>query len=276
MYIQEERKGAYYMGATLNGKKVVMTEGKNRYGFALVTIFMIWLFWPHNNSFIRLSYWSYNLFYNATKVLHIPFSTETMYHRNNAIYLARINKNNSEKSLNEIQRAVDLAAAKESTGELEYLYKERAILKLYYGDKDGALEDYEKAVGVINEPMDNMRLAILLTDNHKYKDAVMQCKRILWRGTVPPPFGYVCLAYVYEKSGSPDAALSVYDWAIDRGRQEAYLYIERANLKKRMGDDEAYIQDINNAKKIDPDIKIKDDSFTEKALNLKNIPIKVK
>lgn len=264
------------MGSTLDRKKMVQDAGNNRFGFILAFIFMVWLFWPNNNSFIRLSYWSYNTFYGITKLFNHPIATEAMYYRNCAIYLAKINPKNPEPALKLIQKAITISSNKKTTVELEKFYRERAIIKLYYGDKTGALEDYELA-NIIEEPIDNLRMAMLLTINDRYEEAIKNCKTILARGkSEQTTLGYVCYAYVYEKIGEPEKALSVYNWIIKRMPRESYLYVERANLEKRTGDINSYNKDINTVQKIDPKIDIEKASVTDSAIDFKTIPLSVK
>jgi len=264
------------MVSTLDRKKTVQETGKNRYGFILAFIFMVWLFWPHNNSFIRLSYWSYDLLYNVSKLFNIPITDEAMYNRNCAVYLAKIYPKNPEKSLKTMSKAIAVASKNKAEIELENFYKDLAIIKLYYGDKAGALESFEKVNETIEDPIDNIRAAILLAEEKRYEDAISYCKNILVTGKDKSSLGYVCMAYVYEKTGEPEAALNVYDWIIARSSREAYLYVERANLEKRMGDIEAYQKDINTVKKINPDVDIESIAVIDNALNFKKFPLSIK
>ena len=262
------------MGSMLDKKKVLQDQGKNKYGFIVAAIFLVWLFWPQNNSFIRLSYWSYNFFYNASKLFHIEMSTESMHYRNNAVYLAKIYPKNSELSLKAMQKAISLLPENASTVEIDKLYKERAIIKMFYGDKKGALEDYDE-VSML-EPIDNLRIAILLADTEQYNDAISYCKGIITKDNTIDVNRYVCTAYVYEKTGNDAAALRIYDWVIGTYPRNAALYIERANLKKRTGNEQGYIEDINAAKKISPDIVPEEASIIDNAVNFKGVPLSVK
>ena len=241
----------------------------NKYGFILIAIFFIWLFFPHNNSFIQLSYWANNCIYAVLKTFHLNKMPEYMHYRNNAIYLAKIYPKKPAPSFRELDKAIAAVPADMTKKELSKLYKDSAVIKLYYGDKQGALEYYLQVKN--RDASDNFRIAILLSDESRFSEAEKYCNDIIYRSQALS--GYVCLSYVYEKTGDVDSAFRIYDSLLDTHPNNVMAYMERAHLKQRIEDEEGYQEDIKKAKELSSYVSEYDTSIIDKAINLKELPL---
>ena len=189
-----ELRGNIFMSSMLDKKNMLQSGENNKYGFIILAIFFIWLFFPNANSFVKLSYWGNNVVYEIAKILHINRTPEYKHYRNNAIYLAKIYKDKSEPALKAIDRAIASIPGNADKLERSMLYKDSAVIKLYYGDKSGALADYLS----VNEDLnvsDYFRIAILLVEEKRYAEAVDYCNLILAENGRALS-GYVCLLHV--------------------------------------------------------------------------------
>lgn len=260
------------MSSLFDNKKELQDSKGNKAGFVIVTLFLIWLFFPNNNSFIKLSYWSNNLVYNISKMMHKKLAPDYIHYRNNAIYLAKIYPKNSERSINEMNKAINSIPEKDIKKERGKLYKDRAVIKLFYGDKAGALEDYLSAEKY--DANDNFRIAILLTDEAKYSKAIPYCDNILYSNK-DAILGHVCLSYVYEKYGDIQSAETVYDSLIEKNPKNEIVFIERSHFKQRIGDEQGQHENMAKAKKISSHVNEKEASVIEKAVNFKELPLPI-
>lgn len=247
-----------------------LSEKKNnKYGFIIIAIFFIWLFFPNSNNFIKLSYWSNNCIYEVLKIFHLNKVPEYVHYRNNAIYLAKVYPKKSAPSFRELDKAVASVPADLAQKELSKLYRDSAIIKLYYGDKQGALENYLQVTG--RDANDNFRIAILLSDESRFSEAEKYCNDIIYHNQTLS--GFVCLSYVYEKADDIDSAFRVYDSLLDTHPNNVMAYTERALLKQRLEDEEGYKEDMQKAKELSPYVSETETSIIDKAVNLKELPL---
>ena len=258
------------MASMLDKKNRYNENDKNKYGFLIVAIFLIWLFWPNNNSFIRLSYWADNVVYSMLKFTHTNKVPEYIHYRNGAIYLAKIYPNKSEPAINAINKAIATVPADIAEKELSKLYKEGAAIKLYYGDKAGALNDYLSAKFL--EDKDKFVIAILLADESRYAEAAAKCNEILLKNNFVM-LGYVCLAYAYEKAGDIQSASRIYESLIEQKPNSEMVYMERANFRKRIDDIQGAQEDIKKAKKYSSYSVDNYTSIIDKSVNLKELQL---
>ena len=68
--------------------------------------------------------------------------------------------------------------------------------------------------------------------------------------------GFACIADVYKSANRPDVALRVWDLALDMNKNMPRAYVDRALLKKSMGDLTGYDSDIKLAKQYSPTVDL--------------------
>ena len=260
------------MSSLFDYQKKLQENSKNKYGFVIFIIFMVWLFYPNYSGFIQSCYWADNILYSVLRVLHINKTPEYIHYRNNAVYLTKAYPKNPAPAYREIDRAIASFSGSPENGNLSQLYKDAALIKLYYGDKKGALTDLQ----AIKNPdtNDNLRMAILLADESKFKEAETYCKTILAKSSRAVS-GYVCRAYVYEKSGDVDSALQLYDYLAELKPNSEVVFMERSYFKKRNGDTQGALEDINKAKSISSYIPEDGVSILDKTINIKDFPLSI-
>ena len=84
------------------------------------------------------------------------------------------------------------------------------------------------------------------------------------------------LKYTKKKSfGRYDIAIKVWDLSIDRRSNNPKAYVERARVKKKIGDITGYNEDIAKAREYSPTIDI-DESITNDALHPKMLTLTIK
>ena len=256
----------------LDKKSQIQENDTNKYGFIIVAIFLIWLFLPNRNSFIQLCYWVNDIAYKVSKITHTAKKPEYIHMRNNAIYMVKIYPKKSEPAIKTINKAISLIPEGVPEREKSKLYKDRAIIKLYYGDKSGALQDYKNAGNM--EPQDDFNAAILLADEGKYSEAGDFCAEIR---TVKERslLGYVCTAYIYEKIGNIEEASNIYDYLAEERPRNAYVYLERAYFYKRQGDIQRYIENFDKARMYSSKITEDSPSMIDEAVNFKKFPLNI-
>ena len=235
-------------------------------------LFVAWLCTPPGNKFLQMCFWGNNTKFIIAKLTNNYASTEYLFHRNNAVYLAKMYKDKS-KALKEMNKAIETIPTFVSDNELNTLYKERAYIRLMGRDYKGALNDFVNG-GVragnisFNE---NLTVAMLFKEAGNYKEAMAYCNNILNTDNTAYA-GYACLSELYNSIGRYDVSLRVWDLAIDRKKNNAKAYVDRALVKKQLGDLEGYNADIKKAKEYVPTINIEDsiidDILNPKLLNL--------
>ena len=260
------------MSSQIDNKEHLQDNQKNKYGFIIVFLFLIWLFYPNYNGFIKSCYWANNFIFCVSKILHVNNTPDYVHYRNNAIYLAKVYRNNPTPAYKEMDRAIASYSANQENGIIKTLHRDAAIIRLYYGDKDEALTEL---LSIRNrDANDNLRIAILMADDSRFDEAKPYCKSIIVKSQKAIS-GYVCMAYVYEKSGDIDTATQLYNALIQLNSNNENVYLERSYFKKRHGDEQGAAEDINKAKSIYPDVKSDGISIIDKAVNVKELPLSV-
>ena len=121
-------------------------------------LFIAWFCSPPGNKLLQLCFWGNNTKYFITKLFSDNSSTEYIFHRNNAVYLAKMYPD-KPTALKEMNKAIETLPSFASDAELRNLYKDRAEIRLFLGDHKGALNDF------INSDLisfsDNLKVAML-------------------------------------------------------------------------------------------------------------------
>ncbi len=214
-------------------------------------LFVVWLCTPPGNKIAQLAFYGNKTQFFVAKLTK-PQSelNEWIFHRNNAVYLARMERKNH--SLQEMDNAIKTFPSYGSDSDLNRLYQERAQLKMFYGDYDSALNDYLR----VPEPelQDKFRIALLYKNKRLYKDALSYCNEILNIDSTAY-VGYVCVADIYASVGRYSSSVRVFDLLIDKTSNRARYYADRAVYKKKAGDLEGYDADMKKAKELSPNVK---------------------
>ena len=238
-------------------------------------LFVVWLCTPPGNKFLQMCFWGNNTKFLIAKLTNNYASTEYIFHRNNAVYLAKMYKK-KDKALKEMNKAIETLPSFASETELNTLYKERAYIRLMDGDYKGALNDFinggVKAGNLaFNE---NLTVAMLFKEAGNYREAMSYCNNIL--NTDNKAYaGYACLADLYNSIGRYDISVRVWDLAIDRKKNNARAYADRALVKKQLGDMEGYNADIKTAKEYLPTIDL-EESIIEETLHPKILMLSIR
>ena len=194
--------------------------------------------------------------------------TTYKYHRNNAVYLAKMKF--KDDAINEIDNAIYTVPSYVDDKTMDLLYRDSAFIKMYFNEYKSALNDFLRVKNV--QFIDRLPLALLFRINGNNKLALEQCNIIANTG-YKTYSGYACIADVYNNVGRPDASVKVFDLLISSSRNPRY-YADRAKYKKIMGDIMGYEQDLAIAKSKLPSININDDIISRtlypKRLNLQN------
>lgn len=238
-----------------------------------VFIFVVWLFTPPGNKFMEMCFYGNHVKYFFAKLSGDSTNSEYIFHRNNAIYIAKMYKGkNAKKAISEMDEAIKTMPAYVSDTELKTLYKDRAYIKLYVGDYKGALNDFLHSGNI--EFNDNLKVAMLLKENGNYKDALSYCNAILDKD--PTAYaGFACVADLYSSLKRYDVAIKVWDLLIDRKKNNPRAYMDRAKLKKAMGDMNGYASDVKLAKEYSPSID-ENDSIIYEALHPKILALPIR
>ena len=255
------------MSSLLDKKEMVKDEKKNKVGFIIVAIFLAWLIAPFGgNKFIQLSYMSYNVVHFIMQKLNITKVPDYIYFRNKAVYLAKISPDKPERAYKELDKAIELLS--ENENELDKIYRDKAQIRLFLGDKKGALEDLE----LINSPeaIDTYMMGLLYADKRNFEEADDYCRQTISK-SYQTMIGYVCLANIQEKLGNINGAIGYYNLAIERSNNPK-AYVERANLKRKLQDINGAQQDLESAKELSPyvdeNLSIVGDVINPKTLTL--------
>ena len=174
----------------------------------------------------------------------------------------------SKGILKEMDMAINTVPEYVSPEVVQGLYKDRAYIKLFAGDKKGALDDLLLSGNLdIN---DNMKAAALLIDRQAYSLARKHCMNIINENNAAIA-GYVCLSRVYEQAGKLNSARKIYDYAIETKKPaNPKLYAERALFRHRTNDFKGYDEDVAIAKKLSSSVNL-EISMMEDAINPKEI-----
>lgn len=234
-------------------------------------LFVAWLCTPPGNKFLQICFWGNNTKFLISKVTHNAEATEYIFHRNNAVYLAKMYKN-KKKALKEMDRAIETIPTYIANSELESLYKDRANIRLMAGDYKGALNDFLNSGKI--DFTDYLKVAMLFKEGGNYRAAMSYCNAILDIDNTAYA-GYACLSELYTSINRPDLALNVWNLAVDRKPNLARGYVDRAFVKKQLGDLEGYNKDIAKAKEVSPTINI-EESIIEDTLHPKILTLTIR
>ena len=238
-------------------------------------LFVAWLCTPPGNKFLQMCFWGNNTKFLIAKLTNNYATTEYIFHRNNAVYLAKMSKDKS-RAITEMNKAIETLPNFASDQELNTLYKERAYIKLMDGDYKGALNDFVSA-GVSSNNItfnENLTIALLFKEVGNYREAMSYCNNIINIDNTAYA-GYACLADIYNSLGRHDLSVRVWDLAIDRKRNNARAYADRALVKKKLGDLEGYNADVAKAKEYLPTIDL-DDSIIYDTLHPKMLTLTIR
>lgn len=237
-------------------------------GIVVAFLFVAWLCSPPGNKFAQICFYGNNTqFYIAKMTKSKDDLNEWIFHRNNAIYLADMERKSA--SLREMDNAVRTIPSYVSDAELIKLYTDRGQLRMFWGEYKGALDDFLR----IEEPniMDKFKIALLYKKAGNNKFALSYCNSIL--NTDPNAYiGYACVADIYAGVGRYDASVKVYDMLIERTKNRARYYADRAYYKKKCGDLNGYNSDMLKAKDLSPLVE-KEASIIEDTLKPKRLSL---
>jgi tetratricopeptide (TPR) repeat protein len=232
-----------------------------------IFLFVLWLCTPPGNKFIQVCFWGNNTRLAVAKLTNNAETTEWKFHRNNAVYLIRME--NPSEAIKEMNKAINTYPVYMSETRLKTLYLERAQMRMFNKDYNGALSDYMRIQNL--SLLDRFRVALMFKAIGNNNYALRYCNSILDVDHLAYA-GYACLADVYAGVGKYDVAVRVYDLLIDRSSGRAKYYVDRAKYKKLCGDHAGYNEDIKIAKnmayKIDLDYSIVRETLYPKMLDL--------
>lgn len=217
-------------------------------------LMLVWFCTPPGNKVLQICFWGNNTQMLISKLKHED-TTEYIFHRNNAVYLAKMYPDDNKRAIKEMDKAIALLPAFATEAQLQELYKERAQIHLFLGNYQKALSDYMNA-GELGFN-DYLKVAMLYRVSGNYRMALSYCNAIL-NVDASAFAGYACLADVYDKAGRTDTAIRVWDLAIDRKNNNPKAYMHRALLKKKTGDADGYNADKAIAKQYSPNINEKE------------------
>lgn len=231
-------------------------------------LFVAWLCSPPGNKIAQVCFYGNNTRFLIAKLTKSTQELdEWIFHRNNAIYLARMERKSA--SLTEIDKSVMTVPNYVSDSELAKLYSDRGDIRLFWGEYKSALDDYLR----LENPgiLDCFKIALLYKQIGNNRYALSYCNRIL---NIDPNayIGYACAADIYATAGHYNASVKIYDLLIDKAKNRAQYYADRAAYKKKCGDIEGYKSDLKKAKELSPmlntDFSIIEDTLNPKQLSL--------
>lgn len=244
----------------------------------MVSIFflsiIVWLCTEPINKIAQFGFWENSVKHLIAKIHHED-TNEYLFHRNNAIYLAKMYPDNKKAAIVEMDKAIATAPSIASESDVEKLYLDRAQINYFLGNYEQSLSDYMRAKDYISFT-DYLPVALMFANRGNYKHAQYYCGKIL-NLDINAFSGFICTSYLYEKAGLPEASLKIWDFVITSEKYKAKAHVAKAYIKKRMGDEAGYEQEIANAKKINRAVDISD--YVNNALHPKVLllnPTKIK
>ena len=170
-----------------------------------------------------------------------------------------------------MDKALIAAPSYLSDNQISSLYADRAQLRMFWGEHKGALDDYLR----VKSPsfMDKFKIALLLRKNGNNKQALSYCNDILNLDSTAY-IGYACIADVYASVGRYDTSVRVYDLLIDKTKNRARYYVDRAKYKQKCGDFDGYNADIAKAQELSPMVDL-DASIIEETLHPRRLTLTI-
>lgn len=211
----------------------------------LLFVFIAWLCTPPGNKFLQVCFWGNNAQYMYAKYIKKDDTNAYLYHRNNAVYLAKMDF--KLRAYDEINKAIAIFPSYLGDNKLEKLYKDKGMIYLYFGDYKEALSSFVKTKPVTI--LDFLRMAMLFKTNGNYKLALNNCNEILVTD-FNAYAGYACAAEVYAAANKVDVSIRLYDLLISKSPNRAKYYADRANYKKLIYDIDGYNEDMAKAKEL--------------------------
>lgn len=231
---------------------------------ALLTL---WLVTPPGNKFAQLCFYGNNTKFVIAKYVQKVDVDEWIFHRNNAVYLAKMN--NKRSALKEINLAFKTIPSYVDDSKYYALCRDSAIIKLYLKEYSAALNDFQKLPS--RNMVDNLRVAMLYRKLGNYKEAARSCNEIL-KVDYEAYSGYACLASLYGDKGRYSTSIKIYDLLISRNSNRGKFYLDRAEYKKLQGDLDGYNNDVKKAESLNANIEsnlnILEDAINPKSLDL--------
>ena len=236
-------------------------------GFLLV----VWFCTPPGNKFLQVCFWGNNTQMFIAKLKHED-TNEYIFHRNNAVYLAKMFPKDNKKAIVEMDKAIATLPNYAKEEELLTLYRERAQIHMFLGNYKQALNDYAR----IKNPgfNDYLRIAMLYKIAGNYRVALSYCNSILSIDNTAFA-GFACLADIYDTVGYTESAIRVWDLAFDRRKNLPRGYLSRALLKKKIGDMKGYEEDLAKAREYSPSIRL-DDSIINDTIHPKILSLTIR
>ena len=234
--------------------------------FLLFVITMaVYFILPPHDKIAQIGY-----IYNNIKFNMCGQETEAyIFHRNNAVYLTRMQ--NPKSAIMEMDKAIASLPSNATEKTIYELYKDRAKIKVYYGDYKGALNDYLRIPSHgIN---DYLTIAMLLKENGKLNLAISYCNKIIDIDTRAYA-GYACIADIYASVEKYEASIMIYDLLINRVPNRAKFYADRAMYKEKAGDIAGAAEDKKKAASLSSSVET-NSSITYDALHPKKLDFKV-
>lgn len=235
---------------------------------AMIIIFFglsVWFCTPPGNKFLQMCFLGNNTKLLIAIITDKSETTAYKFYRNNAIYLAKMDKRKSykDRAVVEMTKAIRSYPSYMPDTGLQKLYKESAYLKIYAGNYKGALDDFINSKNIA--PEDYFKFALLLNKAGMYQYAQSYCNAVLNKD-ITALQGYACLSDVYTSQGKYESAITVWSLFLDRKANNSTAYLERAKVKKSIGDIAGYEEDLKKAKQYNPYIN-ENTSLVEETLH---------
>ena len=243
--------------------------GKSSHKKGLIIIFIvllvIYIITPPHNKIAQLGY-----VFNNIKLCMCSKETDAyVFHRNNAVYLTRMDNPNG--AIREMDKAIATLPTSASDKTLHSLYRDRANIKMFYGDYKGALNDFLRIPS--HSINDYLSIAMLLKEAGKKRLAVSYCNKII-DIDIKAYAGYACIADIYASVEKYEASIAIYDLLIDRSPNKAKYYADRAMYKEKAGDSIGAKEDYKKAEELSPWVDY-NTSITYDAIHPKKIMLSI-
>lgn len=233
----------------------------------LFVLFCVWMLFSPGDKLAQFSFIGNKIKLCWAKNVQKVDVDEWKFHRNNAICLAKMK--NKDAALREMDLALKTITVSESDYEYYRLCKDSAMVRLYFKDYAGALDDYLKLPNL--SLVDKLKVAMLFKKVDNNKEAAKYCNEILNTDTTAYA-GYACLADIYANVGKYDVSVRIYDLLISRTSKNPLYFVDRANYKKLAGDFQGYEDDLATAKGINSVVKL-ESNLLENVINPKALDI---
>ena len=208
-------------------------------------LFIVWLCTPPGNKFLQICFWGNNTQLAIAKLTNKAETTEYIYHRKNAIYYTKIN--DKRLAFKSIDKAIATVPNYISESIILDLYKDRALISIYFKEHQIALNDLLRLKGL--DVYDNLRIAMLLKEKGQLNMALSYCNNILALNTSNYS-AYSCMADVYAAAGRYDTSIKLFDLFMQNSRNVGTYYVERAYYKEKAGDFIGAEEDKNAARQL--------------------------